>query len=667
MNEYEIKWGDNGEVLKTLPDNFVDCCVTSPSYYNLRDYHAGENEIGHEDTPEEYVLKLRDVFHEVKRVLKPTGTLWLNLGDSYDKNKNLMGIPWRVAFALKDDGWTLRSDIVWCLAGNTYVWARTQKGDMPCMLKDIARLRPETVKLWNGKKWTQLLGIGKSTHTDKIGLVLRSGEQICCTEAHQFPVFRNGKQMLLQAKNIRIGDKLIKCKIPESENAYRPIYMTDDVAWLIGVYLADGSKSGNMIQLALNTETKNFYQRIKNVAETLGCHAYKWVDGKKLLVNINGKVINAIIDEYVHGNTAHKKHFSVATWMLTNQCLTMIMKGYLDCDGHYDEKNDRYRLGFCRNPQLERDLRIMAARLGGRLVLNRTIAKYTYNGEIKAIPSFRGEWRWNSSTHWNCKKTSEVIGYVTPKGENFYDLTVEDEPHLFSLASGILTHNCKPNPMPNSVTDRCASSHEYIFLFSKQPSGYYFDYEAIEEPASYTEVLESRKRAFHENETLLDDEIFKPDTDASSLTFPKFGGNKYPNADSGADSTYSGKQWKPKQKNMLREENGQSNHSFHKRRAEGLPDESYVVRRKRDVWTIAIKGYTGAHFATFPEKLVEPCILAGCPKGGIVLDCFNGAATTGVVALKNNRRYLGIELNPEYIKISEERIAKATAQKTFNF
>lgn len=339
MNAYEIKWGDNGEVLKTLPDNFVDCCVTSPSYYNLRDYHAGEKEIGHEDTPEEYVLKLRDVFHEVKRVLKPTGTLWLNLGDSYDKNKNLIGIPWRVAFALQDDGWVLRNDIIW-----------------------------------------------------------------------------------------------------------------------------------------------------------------------------------------------HKI-----------------------------------------------------------------------------------------------------------------------------------------NPMPNSVTDRCASSHEYMFLFSKQPSGYYFDYEAIEEPASYTEVLESRKRAFHENETLLDDEIFKPDTDASSLTFPKFGGNKYPNADSGADSTYSGKQWQPKQKNMLREENGQSNHSFHKRRAEGLPDESYVVRRKRDVWTIAIKGYTGAHFATFPEKLVEPCILAGCPKGGIVLDCFNGAATTGVVALKNHRRYLGIELNPEYIKISEERIAKATAQKTFNF
>ena len=99
----------------------------------------------------------------------------------------------------------------------------------------------------------------------------------------------------------------------------------------------------------------------------------------------------------------------------------------------------------------------------------------------------------------------------------------------------------------------------------------------------------------------------------------------------------------------------------------GLPDEVYAVRRKRDVWTIPTHGYEGAHFATFPEKLVEPCILAGCPKDGIVLDCFNGAGTTGVVAINNHRRYLGIELNEEYIKLARERIDRETAQQTFDF
>ena len=117
----------------------------------------------------------------------------------------------------------------------------------------------------------------------------------------------------------------------------------------------------------------------------------------------------------------------------------------------------------------------------------------------------------------------------------------------------------------------------------------------------------------------------------------------------------------------MEDEKGQTNHSFHKRRAEGLPDEVYPVRRKRDVWSVPTIGYEGAHFATFPEKLVEPCILAGCPKHGLVMDCFSGAGTTGVVAVKNHRRYIGIELNKEYVELSMKRIAEETAQQTFDF
>jgi len=134
--------GDATEQLKTLPDGSVHCCVTSPPYYGLRDYgHAGQ--IGLEETPEAYVARLVEVFAEVRRVLRDDGTLWLNLGDSYGgyhRNKNasyedapsnkggyfenqrksapkhakqLMGIPWKVAFALQADGWILRQDIIW--------------------------------------------------------------------------------------------------------------------------------------------------------------------------------------------------------------------------------------------------------------------------------------------------------------------------------------------------------------------------------------------------------------------------------------------------------------------------------------------------------------------------------------------------------------------------
>ena len=80
------------------------------------------------------------------------------------------------------------------------------------------------------------------------------------------------------------------------------------------------------------------------------------------------------------------------------------------------------------------------------------------------------------------------------------------------------------------------------------------------------------------------------------------------------------------------------------------------LRTKRDVWTITTKPFKGAHFATYPPDLIEPCILAGCPDRGIVLDPFSGAGTTGVVALQNGKRYIGIEINPEYVKLSEDRI-----------
>lgn len=111
--------GDAAEVLKTLPHNSINMCVTSPPYYGLRDY--GETgQIGLEHTPQEYVSRLVQVFDEVKRVLADDGTLWLNIGDTYAnksngaiKPKDLIGIPWMVAFALRERGWYLRSDIIW--------------------------------------------------------------------------------------------------------------------------------------------------------------------------------------------------------------------------------------------------------------------------------------------------------------------------------------------------------------------------------------------------------------------------------------------------------------------------------------------------------------------------------------------------------------------------
>lgn len=107
----QLHLGDSLEVLKTLPAQSVNCCVTSPPYWGLRNYQT-EGQLGLEKTPEEFVANLVDVFREVRRVLKDDGTLWLNLGESF-RNGFAQSIPWRVAIALQADGWRLVQDIIW--------------------------------------------------------------------------------------------------------------------------------------------------------------------------------------------------------------------------------------------------------------------------------------------------------------------------------------------------------------------------------------------------------------------------------------------------------------------------------------------------------------------------------------------------------------------------
>lgn len=674
-NEFAIIEGDTLSVLKTMDADSIDCVVTSPPFYSLRCYGDNDREIGRETSPLEYVDKLAEVFDEVRRVLKPTGTLWLNLGDTYNGTKNgntevkknpalaaaqdglhkkewkglppksLIGIPWRVAFALQDRGWILRNDIVWCLSGGTYIYVRTKKGDMPMMVRELVRGDPTTYKLWNGEKWTRIKNVIKNPHVGKkIGINLRSGERIYCTEEHRFPVIRNGTELLLNAGEIQEGDILKSCKIAEPDNCLVPSYFTEEIGWMIGLFIADGSYGSeeNHVQFSLDTGRKSgFFDRLKRIADSFCEHAFCFEKGSNKNVHVTGRVFSAIIKRYVGGRCCYDKHLTNNAWMLSNQMLKSIMQGYLDGDGHYEIKNDRYRLGFCRNYYLERDFRVLASRLGASVVMKPAIGHKIENGVRKEYKNFRGEWRWSRSYHWNEKHREEVLSITKARSRDFYDIEVEDEPHLFALASGILTHNCKINSMPESAPDRISRSHEYIFMFSKNPTGYYFDNDSIMEDA-----VGANSASDGEPNT---DALFEvaPDERKSYAEVPE--------------------EVKAHYKNLHADEKGQTNHSFHKSRAEGVKDAVYQKRRKRDVWNVPVRGFADAHFATFPEKLIEPCILAGCPKGGIVLDPFNGAATTGVVALKNRRRYLGIELYPKYIEISRRRIAKETAQQTFDF
>jgi len=204
----------------------------------------------------------------------------------------------------------------------------------------------------------------------------------------------------------------------------------------------------------------------------------------------------------------------------------------------------------------------------------------------------------------------------------------------------------KPNPMPESVTDRCTKSHEQIFLLTKA-SRYFYDADAIKEPIKDTSIARLIQNVENQNGS---ERV--PGKTNGTMKAVKFGGNNLcPDT-----RLQSGKEWNPKMAGGgALNKNGRSGY-FDK---DGNP-MCGVMANKKSVWSVTTRGYKEAHFATFPPELITPCVLAGCPEGGTVLDPFAGSGTTAQVANKFGRRAILIELNREYCEL----ILRRNCQKT---
>lgn len=188
----------------------------------------------------------------------------------------------------------------------------------------------------------------------------------------------------------------------------------------------------------------------------------------------------------------------------------------------------------------------------------------------------------------------------------------------------------KPNPMPESVRDRCTKAHEYIFLLSKSDR-YYYDFDAVQEEvnggAHPRRAGPNAMRGQGSNRPEGSGRANREGRDMREVGVS--GGRKLAAAGSGTKNNDS---------------------------MDEALSEMRSLRNRRSVWTVASQPYKGAHFATFPTKLVEPCILAGSPVGGTVLDIFFGSGTTGEVAQRLGRNFIGIEINPDYKPLQDERL-----------
>jgi DNA modification methylase len=233
----------------------------------------------------------------------------------------------------------------------------------------------------------------------------------------------------------------------------------------------------------------------------------------------------------------------------------------------------------------------------GTLWLNIGDSYCNSNGFARASPEYQREGRNNmpandrklDKLHATGLKTKDLIGIP-------WMLAFALRADGWYLRQDIIWH--KPNPMPESVQDRCTRAHEYIFLLSKS-SKYFYDADAIKEDAITAGTI--------------------------SASFQGRQGTAEYHAQSGGV---------------------------------GSEAKEYTHKNKRSVWTIPVKPYAGAHFAVFPIELIEPCILAGAPVGGVVLDPFMGSGTTAQVAQTLGRQYLGCELNENYKPLQNKRIAQ---------
>jgi hypothetical protein len=274
---------------------------------------------------------------------------------------------------------------------------------------------------------------------------------------------------LVSTESLKVGDIIETCQLPEPSNPLASEFLNDEtIGWFVGLYLAEGSRSEDTIMISSHTKETDRVTRLIEIANAYhGTCAVHQTSNNGCTINLNGKILNAIIDTYISGNTAKHKHLNKKCWQRSNVFLSALLDGYLHGDGHYDTGNNRWRLGFTQNLELESDIRTLCARLG----ISVRMRPYNQKQHERVYPTIRGEIRFERTVHFNNKNDSEIVAIGKSWAKDFWDIAVKSESHLFALASGVLTHNS--NPMPNFRGVRFTNAHETMLWAQKKKGAKY--------------------------------------------------------------------------------------------------------------------------------------------------------------------------------------------------
>ena len=555
-----------------------------------------------------------------QRVLKDTGTIWV-IGSYHN--------IYRVGSIMQDLGFWILNDILWikCLSGDTELLALINKQPIVSNIKDLVRinLSNNLVELPsyddNGNQtWVTVKGWRNSGKAKGIRLDFEDGHSIECTKDHCFPVAQNGHAKLVPASNLKNGDFILslgQLDLPP---------MIDSTAFdallgeFIGWFLAEGSFLGNKkgIQFSMNADEKvEANALIELIRDRFGISGRIHIYNNSMILVFPGHFMIELVKRFVRGNNAKTKRLAREAFWHGKEFLHGILLGYLKGDGHWDKKNNRWRLGLTKNEGLITDLRIICQLTSYKMQTNGGLMPYK-DSKVEII---RGHIRSNLDDQWSMVslealglptrshfgytqnhslkrlrekykiKTRKSLGELSPLAEQvingdlrisrikkiqetnlkiFFDLSVDGN-HIFSLPSGILTHNS--NPMPNFRGVRFTNAHEtMIWAQKKKGAKYTFN---------------------HQSTKALNDDLQM----RSDWTIPLVTG-----------------------KHRIKS-NGSKAHSTQK-----------------------------------PEGLLYRVIMSSSNVGDMLLDPFFGSGTTGAVAKKLGRNWIGIERDKKYVKVAQQRI-----------
>lgn len=513
--------GDVLAVLRELTSESVQCIVTSPPYWGLRDYGTS-GQLGLEKTPEEYTSKMVEIFREIRRVLKDDGTLFLNLGDSYfGSGRGPTGYN-GIGDQSKRQGFDHAPRVS---AYDTHGRAPGDYQGDGCLLRNLC-------------DECQAALLGRKFHKR----------------------FQHAHESVSYASVPSQAHKALHYLSPESWDSIRHLLNERLDLSMRDQSHIEGPENGLLPFVQESTIAEFSPQPLASSSQCSNCG--EWISEERSFS------LCAQVSAHMCDDSLSSFGCSQDSVLLSEE-----QEHHNQCTG----ENCLLRVSLAQPPYIQ---------------------PYCTTNQLKSKDLVGIPWR---------------IAFAL-QADGWY------------LRSDIIWS--KPNPIPESVTDRPTKAHEYIFLLSKKEK-YYYDQEAILEPcteSTFTRIaqdLESQEGSWRANGGAKTNGPMKPVVRKTD-----------------------------KQRGHSRRHAGFNDRWDHMTKAE----QAANGRNKRTIWTVATHPFSEAHFATFPEDLIKPCILAGCPEGGIVLDPFGGSGTTAVVSRSLGRKSIYIDLNPKYADMAIKRL-----------